>query len=172
MTVRLQTIALLAMSLTLACCGRIGHLGKAPDFTSSQQNDEHVAMLWPGLPAQAQPQRLVDQASLWSGTRQSLLGDRRAIRRGDILTVVIEIDEKAEISNDTDRSRTSSESLQVSQLFGLPQRVQDSLPPGHPWRSANCLSPGLSGPQTSRDKTKSLMTRSRQRVCPMAAEAS
>ncbi len=49
---------------------------------------------------------------------------------GDILTVVIELDEQAEISNDTNRSRTASESLEVPGLFGLPQRAADHLPEG------------------------------------------
>jgi flagellar L-ring protein precursor FlgH len=59
-----------------------------------------------------------------------LLGDRRATKKGDILTVVIEIDEEASISNDTERSRTSSESMQVPQLLGLPQRLNEELPDG------------------------------------------
>ncbi|MEM7671038.1 MAG: flagellar basal body L-ring protein FlgH, partial [Pseudomonadota bacterium] len=46
-------------------------------------------------------------------------GDRRAQGRGDILTVVIEIDEEAEISNATNRSRQADEDLSVSALFGL-----------------------------------------------------
>ncbi len=129
-SLRFSLVVGLALALSTAGCGRLGHLGQPPALTSAAQNDEHVAMLWPGLPATAEPQRLVDQASLWSGTRQSLLGDRRAIRRGDILTVVIEIDEKAEISNDTARSRSGSEDLQIPQLLGLPQRVEGSLPPG------------------------------------------
>jgi flagellar L-ring protein precursor FlgH len=52
------------------------------------------------------------------------------LQQGDILTVVIEIDEEAEISNATDRSRSGSESLGISHLFGLPQRVNRSLPTG------------------------------------------
>jgi flagellar L-ring protein precursor FlgH len=59
-----------------------------------------------------------------------LLGDRRAIQQGDILTVVIEIDEEAEISNATDRSRSGSESLGIPSLFGLPQRIDRDLPEG------------------------------------------
>ena len=87
-------------------------------------------MLWPGLPATTQSQRTVDRASLWSREKQSLLGDRRAVSKGDILTVVVEIDEKAEISNGTSRSRNASESLGIPQLLGLPQSAQDSLPDG------------------------------------------
>jgi flagellar L-ring protein precursor FlgH len=87
-------------------------------------------MLYQGLPVSSQTPRAVDNASLWSGSRGSLLGDRRATKKGDILTVVIEINEKASISNDTQRSRNSSESLQVPQLLGLPQRLDERLPEG------------------------------------------
>ncbi|NIR43625.1 MAG: flagellar basal body L-ring protein, partial [Gemmatimonadetes bacterium] len=51
-------------------------------------------------------------------------------QRGDILTVVIEIDEEAKISNSTSRSRNGSESMGVPQLFGLPQQINDVLPGG------------------------------------------
>ncbi len=120
----------LASGLALSACGRMDHLGKPPSFTSNTETSEHVAMLMPGLPLQTQPQRAVDQSSLWSGTRQSLLGDRRAMVKGDILTVVIEIDEEAEISNDTARSRSGSESMELPHLFGLPQRLDRKLPEG------------------------------------------
>ncbi|MHA6264157.1 flagellar basal body L-ring protein FlgH [Arenibacterium sp. CAU 1754] len=120
----------ITLLLAAAGCARLDHVGKAPTFTPETESSEHKAMLWPGLPETIQPQRRVDQASLWSRERQSLLGDRRAVKRGDILTVVIEIDEKAEISNGTARSRSGSESLKVPQLLGLPQRLDDKLPDG------------------------------------------
>ena len=69
-------------------------------------------------------------ASLWTSDRGSLLGERRAMQQGDILTVVIEIDDGAEISNSGDRSRSASQSLGVPNLFGLPQSLNDKLPDG------------------------------------------
>ncbi len=102
--------------VVLGGCARMDHIGKPPSFTPGNETDEHVAMLYQGLPLTSQPQRAVDNSSLWSGSRQSLLGDRRATKKGDILTVVIEIDEKASISNETDRSRSSSESMQLPKL--------------------------------------------------------
>lgn len=116
--------------VTVGACARIDHLGKAPSFSNNDDNPEQLAMLSPGLPLSLQPNRNIDEASLWSGTRQSLLGDRRAVQRGDILTVVIEIDERAEISNETERSRSGSESLSVEDFLGLPQRIDPRLPPG------------------------------------------
>ncbi|WP_170755365.1 flagellar basal body L-ring protein FlgH [Ruegeria lacuscaerulensis] len=117
-------------ALALSACGRVDHLGKPPSFTPNEDSPEHVAMLWPGLPLHTQPQRPVDQSSLWTGGQKSLLGDQRAIKKGDILTVVIELDEKAEISNDTNRSRSGSENLEIPGLFGLPQRALEQLPEG------------------------------------------
>lgn len=114
----------------LSACGRTGPIGKAPDFTPTSQTAEHHAMFNPGLPVLQERRRQIDQASLWRGDRQSLLGDRRAVRRGDILTVVIEIDEKAEISNSTKRARDGSESLGIPGLFGIPQRMNRRLPEG------------------------------------------
>ncbi|TMV07098.1 flagellar basal body L-ring protein FlgH [Ruegeria sediminis] len=124
-----RSLAFVAL-LAITACGRADHLGKPPSFTPNTESPEHVAMLWPGLPLYSQPQRSVDRASLWSGGQNSLLGDQRAMKKGDILTVVIELDEKAEISNDTNRSRIGSDSLEIPQLFGLPQRADESLPEG------------------------------------------
>ncbi|NVO56820.1 flagellar basal body L-ring protein FlgH [Rhodobacteraceae bacterium B1Z28] len=121
---------LLFTVLAVSACGRLDHLGKPPSFTPNEESPEQVAMLWPGLPLHTQSQRNVDRSSLWSGGQQSLLGDQRAIKKGDILTVVIELDEEAEISNNTNRSRSGSEELGVFGLFGLPQRVQERLPDG------------------------------------------
>lgn len=120
----------LALVLAAAGCSRLSEVGKAPSFTPSNAGVERSAMLAPGLPDRLDPERPVERASLWSGTQKSLLGDRRALKRGDILTVVIEIDEKAEISNATDRARTGSESMGVPNLLGIPQRIDKKLPDG------------------------------------------
>lgn len=114
----------------LAACGRGDHLGKAPSFSNPMATQEHSAMVSATLPRTIEETAPLDQASLWSGKRGSLLGDRRAVQRGDILTVVIEIDESAEISNETERSRSGSESLGIPQLGGLPQRLDERLPEG------------------------------------------
>ncbi|SFR00687.1 flagellar L-ring protein precursor FlgH [Poseidonocella sedimentorum] len=119
-----------ALGLLAAGCGRMDHLGKAPSFSEPAESPEHVAMLNAGTELVAPPLRDSDNASLWDMSRHSLLGERRAVKTGDILTVVIEIDERAEISNSTSQSRSGSESLGIDQLFGLPQRANENLPEG------------------------------------------
>ena len=117
------------LACTLAGCGT-SPIGQAPEFSSTRDGQEHNAMMFPGLPMVAERRARMHQASLWSGGRQSLLGDRRAMARGDILTVVVEIDEKAEISNSSSRSRSGSESLGLPHLLGVPQRINKGLPDG------------------------------------------
>lgn len=125
-----RSSVLLMIAILLTACGRADHLGKPPTFTPAAGTSEHRAMLSPGLPMTIEQQPPVKEASLWSRSRQSLLGDRRAITRGDILTVVIEIDERAEISNATGRSRSGTESMGIPQLAGISQRLDDRLPEG------------------------------------------
>ena len=98
-------------------------------MSSAQTGDEYYAMTSSGLPGGGAPTGNAD-ASLWSGTRGSLLGDRRARQQGDILTVVIEIDDKAEIRNTTGRTRAGSEKMGIGALFGLPENLTGELPDG------------------------------------------
>lgn len=149
---------LFLMALTASACGRVDHLGRPPSLTETTESPEHVAMLWPGLPLHAQAQRTVDRSSLWSGGQQSLLGDRRAIKKGDIMTVVIELDEKAEFSNDTDRSRSGSESLSVPGLFGFPQRAARNWPDGASLEETVSIDSSSSSEGTGSIKRKEKLT--------------
>lgn len=125
-----RSILMIGCCLALLGCGRGDHLGKPPSFSRQVESAEKLAMLSPGFPQRLDETSDQDASSLWSGGKQSLLGDRRAVQQGDILTVVIEIDEEAEISNRTSRTREASEELSVPELFGLPQRAQRRLPDG------------------------------------------
>lgn len=116
--------------LLLAACGRLNQVGRAPDFSPLEGSYQHHAMYSNPLPEEAAPDTPADTSSLWTSGRSSLFGDRRAMRRGDILTVVIEIDESAEIRNSTGRSRSGSDTMGVPSLFGIPQRIDTILPEG------------------------------------------
>lgn len=120
---------LIATFLLLAACGDLNRVGRAPEFSPMRNSYEHSAM-YSTLPVEADPELPVDQSSLWTSQRTSLLGDHRAQRRGDILTVVVEIDDKASFSDTTGRSRSGSESMGLPSLFGIPQRLDSNLPDG------------------------------------------
>ena len=155
-----RLIIIFGVVLLTAACARLDHLGKPPSFTPTMNSTEQLAMLNPGLPRSTTQDTPFRQASLWSGGKQSLLGDRRAARRGDIMTVVIEIDEEAQISNSTSRSRDGSESLAIPDLFGIPQRLNRNLPEGASLdRAAGLNSTSQSGGEGSVSRSEELTLR-------------
>jgi flagellar L-ring protein FlgH len=120
------------LMLTLACagCARMEQVGRAPGFEPLEGSNQHHAMYSAPLPAASGQGGPSKGSSLWSAERGALFGDSRAAQRGDILTVVIEIDDSAKISNSTGRSRQGAESMGIPSLFGIPQRVDQLLPDG------------------------------------------
>ena len=116
--------------LVLTACGRLDQVGRAPDFTPLEGSYQHHAMYSNPMPEDVAPEGPGDASSLWTAGRSSLFGDRRATRRGDILTVVIEIDDSAVIKNSTDRSRSGKETMGMPSLFGIPQVLDSVLPEG------------------------------------------
>ncbi len=122
--------SLMVAVLAVSGCGKLEQVGRAPEFTGLEGTDQHYAMYSANLPEDIPAGTAGDGSSLWSGGTASLFGDRRAARRGDILTVVIQIDDSAAISNSTGRSRSGKQGGGVSDLIGIPQRLNDSLPEG------------------------------------------
>ena len=139
----------LCLAVGVTGCSRLDHIGKPPSFTPTRNSTEHTAMMNPGLPLTVEPRRQIDGASLWSGGRRSLLGDRRALKRGDILTVVIEIDEEAAISNSTSRSRSRFRNIErAATFYGIPQRIdRKAARRCQLWKTPSTLdsAPGSSG---------------------------
>lgn len=123
----MKFVVLLIIFVFLASCGRIENVGKVPEFTPADSAADIQAMGQP-FPLHAGKRQSQVGPSLWSGGRGSLLGDRRAGLTGDILTVVIEIDDSAQISNSTNRSRSGSEQSSAGSLLGIPDVVDRFLP--------------------------------------------
>jgi flagellar L-ring protein precursor FlgH len=122
----------LSLALVMAGCGGDNPIGQPPPMTSIGLVDSGAAsLLTPERMALAVPppqpaSHAYQQGSLWNTGPSGLLGDRRARNLGDLLTVVIEIDEEAEMRNSSSRNREGSESLQGGAFFG----IQNVLPSG------------------------------------------
>lgn len=120
----------LLLTLAVAGCGKLDQVGRAPEFSGLEGTNQHYAMYSASLPEDEAGVTPSSGSSLWAGGNDALLGDRRAARRGDILTVVIEIDDQASISNTTGRNRSGSQKAGLPDFLGIPQRINDALPDG------------------------------------------
>jgi len=70
------------------------------------------------------------ETSLWSSSPKSLFGDRRASQTGDIVTVVVEIDDEAEMQNTVTQNRQTDQDFSLGAFFGLPEKINGILPSG------------------------------------------
>ncbi|MCH2394911.1 flagellar basal body L-ring protein FlgH [Oceanibaculum sp.] len=118
-------------ALSLSACGageRLSQVGKAPglggiDNPTHSSNYTPVSMPMPEM----RPQ--VRQAnSLWSMGSRAFFKDQRASQVGDLITVIIEIADNAQLSNTTARTRANSEDAGLTGLFGLEAELGKVLP--------------------------------------------
>ena len=70
------------------------------------------------------------KASLWTEQPNSLLSMRRAADIGDLLTVVVNMNDQASLQNSLSRNRSSSNDLSISALLGLTDAASTALPNG------------------------------------------
>jgi flagellar L-ring protein FlgH len=125
----LQLAATIGLSLGVIGCGntleRISRVGEQPPL-SPIENPRAQDLYQPvSLPM---PDPLTDArqpASLWRQGSRAFFKDQRAGRVGDILTVVIEIDDEAELDNSTSRSRSADESAALDNLLGYETRINN-----------------------------------------------
>ncbi len=82
--------------------------------------------------------------SLWRQGARTFFNDQRATRIGDILTVKVAIDDKAQLDNTTTRDRTGATDVGVSSLFGKQDALGRLLPPGGAFDPTNLVSANAS----------------------------
>lgn len=86
-----------------------------------------VSIPMPEVLPMAPPQR-AEASGLWSNSTRSFFGDNRAQRVGDILTVIIDIEDEADLSNETERSRTASQTAGMPTFLGYGKKIDRILP--------------------------------------------
>ncbi len=124
--------ALLATTLLSGCASTLDKLetiGKPPAMSAVTNPTAQAAyepLSWP-MP-EAQPATKQYANSLWQPGSRAFFRDQRAARVGDILKVTIKIKDKAELDNDSDRSRTGTDSISAPSVFGLQNKLFKFLP--------------------------------------------
>ncbi|MBK8083831.1 MAG: flagellar basal body L-ring protein FlgH [Devosia sp.] len=118
-TLKLAAITLLALALAgCSTLDQLGSVGQQPKLTAiadptAQAGYRPVQMPMPEVVAASyQPN------SLFSNEARGFFKDQRAHKVGDILTVLVTIDDSASISNSTDRTRSSSSEGSIGGVLG------------------------------------------------------
>ena len=80
--------------------------------------------------AQQHADRAASANSLWRTGARTFFGDQRARSVGDIVTVNIDIDDRAQTQNSTQRSRSNDISGGITNFFGLENSLGKAFPGG------------------------------------------
>ncbi|MEL6361024.1 MAG: flagellar basal body L-ring protein FlgH [Pseudomonadota bacterium] len=113
-----------------AAGARIKNIGQAPDLSPTENPSQHYGGRVVSMPMPAENASVQNANSLWRPGARSFFKDQRARTRGDIVTVVIDINDRARLDNSTERTRDTGETAQLPAFGGLEQTLVDILPEG------------------------------------------
>ncbi len=116
----------LLLTATLGGCGtltRLSEIGRPPAMTPSANPtgaSDWRPLTMPMPSAQAVPP---DPGSLWRNGSRAFFKDQRAAQVGDIITILVNISDAADVKNTTQATRNANENGGVTNLFGLENKI-------------------------------------------------
>lgn len=127
-----EIIALGGVAVTLSgCVDQLDHLGKPPSMSPMENPQNDPTYKTVSLPMPVEPPAVRQPASLWQPGSRAFFKDQRAARIGDILTVVIKMDESAKLKNKTTRLRDGSETAGMPHFLGFETAAANIFPEGY-----------------------------------------
>ncbi|WKA26844.1 flagellar basal body L-ring protein FlgH [Bradyrhizobium roseum] len=136
--IRLNRIVLTGAMLSLAALAggcssidRLSQIGEKPKLTEIENPTTQPGYKPVQMPMPKPEQASYNANSLWRNGSRAFFKDQRAARIGDLLTVTVNITDKANIANQTQRSRSNKEDSGITDFIGaqtLGAQAQKILP--------------------------------------------
>ena len=130
---RARFIPFLAIALAATGCAghrrAVGDATRAPEL-APMEDPRAIYAHQPVMMPEPEPASdyASHPASLWQVGARSFFDDPRAETIGDILTVLISIDDTASINNRTNRNRSSTEDANFNSFLGFEEAIARALP--------------------------------------------
>ncbi|MET3334357.1 MULTISPECIES: flagellar basal body L-ring protein FlgH [Bradyrhizobium] len=131
---RIAISALLLASCALGGCSsidRLSQIGEQPKLSAIDNPTTQPGYKPVQMPMPKPEVASYNPNSLWRNGSRAFFKDQRARQVGDLLTVAVNITDKANIANETQRSRTNSEDSGITDFIGaktLGAQAQKVLP--------------------------------------------
>jgi flagellar L-ring protein precursor FlgH len=114
-------LTLSVLGLLLGGCGsldRLSNVGKAPDLSAIQDPTAQPGYKPVRMPMPNPQPSSYAASSLWRTGSRAFFKDQRAQQVGDLVTVLVKVTDKANLDNETKRSRTSGDKIGVPNFLG------------------------------------------------------
>ncbi len=121
-----------AMSAALSGCGaldRLSSVGRDPTMTPTADPTKDPKWRPVSMPMPAGQSSPNEANSLWRSGSRAFFKDQRAAQVGDIVTVLVSMNDNANLKNVTTATRSGSESAGVPNFFGLEAIVPKAVDP-------------------------------------------
>lgn len=127
----MRLAAILLLPAALAACGnaeRLSRLGRPPAMSAvtSPTADSNWRPVSMPMPSPQAP--LTAENSLWRPGSRTFLRDQRAAQVGDLITVLVSIQDEAQLQNRTQSTRTGTQTMGAPNLLGLEASTNRILP--------------------------------------------
>jgi flagellar L-ring protein precursor FlgH len=123
---------LLAVASLSACSSaeRLSRLGQGPELAGIENptSDPRWRPVTMPMPNPSDPP--LQNNSLWRQGSRTFLRDQRAASVGDLVTVLVSIQDEADMANSTNRNRENKESMGIPNLLGLESSFGRLFPAG------------------------------------------
>lgn len=128
-TTRLPVILTLAIALSgCNALSRLANVGAEPPLTTIQNPTLQASYRPVSMPMPAPKPVERNANSLWRTGARAFFKDQRASDVGDILTVVVDLDDEATLNNATTRTRTANEDGSLNAFLGYESSLSRLLP--------------------------------------------
>jgi flagellar L-ring protein FlgH len=128
---RLARLAPVSAVLLLGGCGmlqRLSEVGRSPVMTASADPTKEPGWRPLTMPMPARESAPTEADALWRAGSRAFFKDQRAAAVGDVITVVVDMNDTANLQNATTASRSSADSAGIPNLFGLENLLPAMLP--------------------------------------------
>ena len=168
---RHAVLAALAASLLSSCAAidRIKNIGQAPPLTAVDNPTTRPGYKPVQMPMPAAQPASYNPNSLWRNGSRAFFKDQRAHQIGDILTVQVNITDKANLSNETQRTRTTTEDSGITDFFGKNKvPIVNAAVPTAFLRRIQTRPPTAKAPSTAQKRCRPTLPRWSPRCCRTA----
>lgn len=111
---------------------RVANIGEAPKLSEIQDPTERIGYKPISMPMPTATEPLQISTSLWRPGSKTFFKDQRASQVGDLLTVLVNIDDSAEVKNSSTSSRTGANNASLPALGGVEKQISNVLPGANP----------------------------------------